>query len=693
MRRFTVTALVALALAAPLAAPFAPARVQADDARRVADPVEMAISRVYPALVQIHVLAISHEGGRERKYESAGSGALISKDGYVVTNHHVAGDATALRCILSTREEVPATLIGTDALSDIAVIKLDLSARDPGAAPIDPARFGDSDALRIGDVVLAMGCPLALSHSVTKGVVANKDMMMPTFGGGDSFMLDGEDVGSLVKWIGHDATIQPGNSGGPLVSLSGEIIGINEIGIGTMSGAIPSVIARAVVEEIIAHGRVRRAFIGAEFQTMLKGPGATTQTAEQLAATPKGVLVGGVLKGSPASRAGLLPGDLILSVDGVAVHARFREELPAFQNLLLSKPLGKPISLLVRRDGKPIDVAIDPEPRDHAEGKEVESRQWGITAREMTTPVAMELMRADKSGVLVGSLRNGGPVDQAQPSIRPGDVIVSVAGKPVTNLAEFERLTAEVTAGATAPVPTLVAFERRAERYLTLVEVGIRTPQDPTPEAKKPWFAASTQVLSRKLATAIGLKGKKGVRISQVYPDGPAEAAGLQLGDVLTHIDGQPIEASEPQDARIFDDMIRMYKIDTVALFTVWRDGKKVEVSYKLGEAPKPVRDLKVYEDLALEFKARDVAYMDRLERRWAKDQEGAIVSEVESGGWAAVGGLRTGDLVLAVDGKEVKSAQDLEAHLTPLAKKQVKRAALLVRRGIHTMFVELEPS
>lgn len=678
MRRSVLASLAALVLVAPPSAPLAQ-----DGAP---DPVDAAIARVWPALVQIHVISLDHESGRARKFEAAGSGAIISRDGYVVTNHHVAGRAAAIRCILSTREEVPATLVGTDALSDIAVLKLDLSARAPSAPPIEPAVWGSSEALRVGDPVLAMGCPRALSQSVTKGIVANTNMMMPQFGGGGSFILDGEDVGALVKWIGHDATIQPGNSGGPLVSLAGEIVGINEIGVGSMAGAIPSELARAVADEIRAHGRVRRAWIGAEFQPMLKSAAA---------ARPEGVLVSGVLPGSPAERAGLRPGDVVEKVDGVPVHVRFREELPAFTNLILSKPLGRKIALAVARAGgaERLAIEVEPEPRDDAEGREVESRPWGITAREITTPVAQELMRSDKSGVRVGSVRPGGAADQAQPAIRGGDVIVAVGGKPVADLAAFERLTAELTAAAKEPVPVLVDFERQGERLLTVVEVGVKPPQDPTPEIRKAWLGAATQVLSRKVAAAVGLKGKKGVRLTQVFPESPAEAAGLRVGDVITHVDGQPVDASEPHDVRVFDEMIRAYKIGAAPALTVWRDGARLEVACTLGEAPAPDRELRVYEDATLEMKVRDVAYSDRIERRWPKDLAGALVTHVESGGWAAVAGLRAGDLVLAVDGQTIAGARDLEAALEPLGKRAVRRAALLVRRGIRTMFIEVEPS
>jgi serine protease Do len=665
--------------------------------------VQPAIARVYPALVQILVVERSHEGGRERKFEAAGSGAIVSPEGYIVTNHHVAGKATSIKVILSTHEELPAVRIGTDVLADICVIKLDLTARAPGSPPLPVAGFGSSSGLKVGDVVLAMGCPRALSQSVTKGIVANKEMMMPRFGGG-AFMLDGEDVGSLVKWIGHDAMIQPGNSGGPLVNLEGEIVGVNEIGIGTMSGAIPSDIARVVADDLIAHGKVRRAWIGAEFQPMLKempapAPSDAVATlATDMAAKTPGVLVSGVIPGSPAERAGLRAGDVVEKVDGTPVQVRFREELPAFTALLLSKEAGKPIVLKIRHPAEGLiegDMVLTPELRDDAEGKEIEATQWGLTVREITTMVAKELQRPDKRGVIAGSVRRGWPADQAQPAIRAGDVIVAIGGKPVEGLDSFEAITAEITAGKSAPVPTLVDYERHAERFLTLVEIGIKPPQAPTPEARKAWFPAATQVLSRKLAAALGIKGKKGVRIVQIYPESAAEEAGFAVGDILTQIDGQPIEASEPQDADVFDTMIRGYKIGATPEFTVIRgaaaDVRKI--ACRLDEAPKPERELKVYEDHALDFKARDISYFDRVEHRWAKDVAGALVVDVETGGWAAVGGLRPDDVVQALDGAPVASASDLEALLRAAHERRPRHISMLVKRGIHTLFIEIEPS
>ena len=157
-----------------------------------------------------------------------------------MTNHHVAGKTKAIVCTLSSREEIPAELVGTDPLSDIAVLKL--KPAKPRKFPV--ASFGSAASLKVGDRVLAIGSPLALSQSVTMGIVSNTEMIMPQlFWPFNRMTLEGEDVGSLVRWIGHDAPIFGGNSGGPLINLKGEIVGVNEISIG-LAGAIPADLAQ-----------------------------------------------------------------------------------------------------------------------------------------------------------------------------------------------------------------------------------------------------------------------------------------------------------------------------------------------------------------------------------------------------------------------------------------------------------------
>jgi S1-C subfamily serine protease len=250
-----------------------------------------------------------------------------------------------------------------------------------------------------------------------------------------------------------------------------------------------------------------------------------------------------------------------------------------------------------------------------------------------------------------------------------------------------------LTQGKTEPVSLLVAFERGTEKELSVVEVGIRLPQEPPAEVKKAWLPVATQVLSKKLSSALGLKGKKGVRITQVFPESAAEQAGFKVGDVITHVDDQQVEASEPHDGELFESMIWAYKVGSAAEFTVLREGKPLKITATLGEAPKAERELRVYEDLAFEFKTRDISYLDRVMNRWSKDQGGALVSQVDSGGWAAVAGLRTDDLIQSVDGQPVSAVKDLEDILGQVRSRKPKQVVFFLKRGIYTQFVEIEPT
>ena len=680
-RKKGISGLIGLVVSALLASP--PAVAGPGGSPGIEQQVRRAIDSVYPALVQIYVLSLRHGRGRGQKFESSGSGVIISPEGYVITNHHVAGKATSIRCVLSTREELEADLVGTDALADIAVIKLDMSSRDAASGPLPIARFGSSEALAVGEPVLAMGCPLAISQSVTRGVVSNKDMMIPKRMSAP-LRLDGENVGSVVKWIGHDAGIFPGNSGGPLVNLRGEIVGINEIGLG-LGGAIPSELAQPVSRELIEHGRVRRAWVGAGFQPLLKNGRA--------AADDSGALVSGVLPGSPSERAGLRAGDILLSIDGEPVRVKFEEEMPGLIRRLLSKPVGVPMQVEVKRGQVEHSLSITPRLRDDARGREAEAREWGMTLRRLTLLDSKVLHRPNLEGVLVGSVRPGGAADKAVPRLRPGDVILEVDGKAVEGDRSFNLLTGEICRGKDGPVPVVVAFDRRSERLLTLVEVGLRRPQRPPAEARKAWLPVATQVLSRKLAKALDLPGKKGVRITQVYPGSSAQAAGFKVGDILTHVDSQPIEASEPQDAEVFKTMIRAYRVGSQAEFAVIRSGETSALSAELVAMPTPEGELQVYEDLLFEFKARDISYLDRVANRWSEEESGAVVSQVDAGGWAAVAGLKARDLIKAVDHREVRGVRDLEVRLEAAGNRKTPSIALFVKRGIYTLFLELQPN
>jgi len=654
--------------------------------------MEPAISSVYPALVQIRVVSASYDDGRQRKNLVAGSGVIISPDGYVVTNHHVAGKATAIRCFLSTRKELEAKLIGTDALTDIAVLKIDVSSLRPEEQKLPYAKFGSSESLKIGDPVLAMGSPLALTQSVTRGIVANKDMMFPDLFGSD-LLLDGEDVGLLVKWIGHDAQILPGNSGGPLVNLQGEIVGINEISLGGffgggIGGAIPSELVKKVSDELIAHSVVRRVSVGLNFQPLLK----SHQSNGVSNAESHGVLVSSVMKDSPADRAGIVPGDIILSIEGNPVNIHFREELPALHQFLLSQPEQKKLDFMVKHGNDERHVQLTTEIRDDVQGKQEELTQWGLVVEDLTMTTARELGRPDKKGVMVSSAKNGGPSDQASPPLEEGDVIVQVNGKAINDKKELRQLTAEITKDKKAPVSTLVAFDRNVERLLTVVDVGIKVPQSPPPEARKAYLAITTQVLTKKLANAMGIPGKKGVRITGILPGSNAEKAGLKVNDIITQVGDQLVDASEAQHENVLESMLRAYRINTPVEFTVIRETKEMKIAATLSEQPKPEREMKVYENIVLEFKGRDLSYDDRIELNYDQSEKGVLVTEVEPGGWASVGGIHEDDLIQGVNGQKVVNIGDLERILTAEQKNSSKYIVIFVKRGIYTYFLELQP-
>ncbi|MFO1524171.1 MAG: trypsin-like peptidase domain-containing protein [Kiritimatiellia bacterium] len=190
-----------LLLAAALA--LSPTLLRAQAPERLS---EEAVRKVFPALVRIYVVSDESENGRIKRQRAAGSGVIISADGYLVTNHHVAGRANRLVVNLADQQEIDAELVGTDPLTDIAVLKLKLDQRRDPKAPLPVAVWGDSDQVKVGDVVFALGSPGALSQSVTQGIVANTRLILPKMMEG-TLRMEGEDVGSLVRWIAHDAVI------------------------------------------------------------------------------------------------------------------------------------------------------------------------------------------------------------------------------------------------------------------------------------------------------------------------------------------------------------------------------------------------------------------------------------------------------------------------------------------------------
>jgi serine protease Do len=669
--RFEAALVLLLTVAASASAQPA---VRGPDASQSA--VEAALAKVTPSLVRIHVVTIDYQDGRELKREAAGSGTIITPEGHVVTNHHVAGKTRSIVCTLATREEVRADLVGTDPLSDIAVLLL----RPEKPRKFAAAQFGDASKLKVGDRVLALGSPLALSQSVTMGIVSNTEMILPgMFWPFNRMTLDGEDVGSIVRWIGHDAPIFGGNSGGPLVNMDGEIVGINEISLG-LAGAIPADLAREVAESIVREGRVRRSWIGLEIQPLL--------AAERSAG--RGGLVGGTIEGSPAEKAGFASGDILLKLAGRDVLVRFAEEVPIFNQFVMRLPLGKPVEAVVLRTGAEKTLTVTPAERESVDARIRELPLLGITGSNLTAWSAKELKRASRDGVRVRSVRPGGPADEAKPSLRNDDVIVAVEEKPIGGFDALEKVVAALTQGKEERVPALVAFDRAGERLLTVVEVGRPGLEDPGLEARKAWVPITVQVMTRELAQRLKLEGRTGVRVTRVL-GGSAEAAGLKIGDVITALDGNQIEASQPTDVELFATLIRQYKIGSTVSLGVVREGKPLTVSVKLDASPKLPREMKKYEDPNFEFRVRDIAAADRLSARLSTDQSGVLVDAVREGGWAALGHLADGDVVMTIDGEAVPDVEAVQKIMARVATTKPRSVVFRVRRGIRTFFVELE--
>jgi serine protease Do len=276
-------------------------------------------------------------GNRERRAQSLGSGVIVSSDGYLLTNNHVVGDSSAaVSVVLDDKREVPAKVVGVDEWTDLAVLKIDV--RNLPTLP-----WGDSSKLKVAEWVLAVGNPFQLNQTVTQGIVSATGRS-----------LEGR-LATYEDFIQTDAAINPGNSGGALVNARGELIGINTAIYSESGGyqgigfAVPSNLARHVMDDLIKFGEVRRGTIpGIKVQPM------TTQIAQQLgASSARGVLVYSVDQRSEAARAGLVPGDIIVSFNSTNV-----DELSQFVRLLSDAPVGTPVSLGVIRQGRQAAVKV-----------------------------------------------------------------------------------------------------------------------------------------------------------------------------------------------------------------------------------------------------------------------------------------------------------------------------------------------
>src|SRR5262245_41656283 len=309
-RASTLASHASLTLRGALAAP-APAAASVDSVKGH-DTVEFAREQVYPALVNISVVDKTYSGGRTERFPAAGSGVIVSPGGHVVTNYHVAGDASHIICRLPSKEAIEAEVVAHDPLTDLSILRLKLETRKDKNLAVPFARIGDSSELVTGQPVLAMGNPLTLSSSMTLGIVGNPSRVFTSFTGADMDELDlgeGQMTGLFTRWIQHDALILPGNSGGPLVNLHGEVIGINELGGNGVGFAIPSNLVKHVLNQALMFGEVRRGWFGITVFPVEKMDRRT------------GALVSSIQPGGPADQAGIVPGDVLVPIAGEPTDA------------------------------------------------------------------------------------------------------------------------------------------------------------------------------------------------------------------------------------------------------------------------------------------------------------------------------------------------------------------------------------
>jgi serine protease Do len=355
----------------------------------------------------------------EMRQRSLGSGVVVTEDGYILTNNHVVAEAEEIVVTFTEKEQYDAKIIGRDPKTDIALIKIEVSK------PIPAARLGDSDALRVGDWVVAIGNPFGLGSTVTAGIVSAKGRIIG--------------AGPYDDFIQTDASINPGNSGGPLFNLDGEVVGINtaiftqtggNIGIGF---AIPINMAKSVMSQLKEKGKVTRGWLGVTIQNV------TSEIKEKFELTKaEGALVAEVAEDSPAEKAGLQRGDVIISFDDKTVP-----EMSALPPMVAQTPVGKEVEIVAIRKGKEkrftvVIAELKEEAQAGAPSAPETEEAFGFSVQELTPELAEALSLQGEKGVVVSSVQRGSSADEA--GLERGDLIQEIENEAVENMDDYKRI-------------------------------------------------------------------------------------------------------------------------------------------------------------------------------------------------------------------------------------------------------------
>lgn len=377
---------------------------------------------------------------REYKQNSLGSGVIIDKRRYVLTNYHVVLKASKITVTLADNREFEGEIVGSDPKSDLAIVKL-LTEED-----VPVAAMGMSNDLMIGEPVIAIGNPFGLSHTITTGVISALDR---------SIRLSDEQT--LRGFIQTDAPINPGNSGGPLINILGDVIGINTAIYSEAQGigfAIPIDKARRIISELIEYGKVRTAWVGVAVQDITP---AVAQYFKYDSAD--GVLISQVFKESAAERAGLKQGDIIVEINNQPVRDQF-----GYQAALDEFTANDTLTFTVFRDGKPLTVEVKAEEFSQEQAIKLAYQEFGVAVEEITNQKAEEYDLQTRQGVLIKKVRPQSSA--AQVGIEPGDIIRQIEGVPVGNMADFGEILSKIRQQSGA----VFLIQRGARGYYVTLE-------------------------------------------------------------------------------------------------------------------------------------------------------------------------------------------------------------------------------
>ncbi len=427
----TSAAFLALTLAPVLASAQQVQGTQVVEARRLSDAFVQVAERVSPSVVQIDVTQRDQSSDLVRMIGEAspiargtGSGVVFTPDGAILTNNHVVDGALTINVHLRDGRFLPATLVGRDPAADLAVIKV-------SAQGLVAARFGDSDASRVGEMVVAIGSPFGLGYTVTTGVLSAKGR-------------GGLGVNAIEDYLQTDASINPGNSGGPLCNLDGQVLGINTMIVGRGSGigfAVPSSLARRVAEQLLKSGKVERAWIGVGTQDLNPDLAAALHVDARA-----GALVNSVGPNTPAERAHLKPGDLIASVGGKPVH-----DSHELAREVLTHDVNQTVNLEVIREGHRYGAQITLAARPEQPIPQIPAQQQnttpqgglGLTIRDITPQQAAQIGLPAKPIAVVASVTPGSNADRA--GVKAGDVIMEADGVASPSVAQVQQVAQDGT--------------------------------------------------------------------------------------------------------------------------------------------------------------------------------------------------------------------------------------------------------